>query len=401
MTISVNKCVRKSLPIDSLRSSDAVNIRASYNYDLASMKEQIIPMGGVTDPLSVEALADGTFMILRGNRRFRAACELRADPNTDAALVKALAKFDCFVWSDLTEEKRQELIHDHGGFKPLSREDTVKAVWALDAKTWTERRIISQMYHTLARYAGSEDQLPQIEKIPPGAERDAKLVAWLHSTMGSYLLKIPALGDYCKAQFLAWEKSKDGHDSKCEVKLTRPRVKELLKAKAVDGDSWHYETGGAEFNKLLAQYKTDDAAPKKPKARPTGANLLEKVKNGIYRSPLAQAAIRVSVGEESAQSDLVRLDAVYVRVDAALGMIRRNLANVKDDAVRAFFTTLLTDASLTESPLAQIEMDFAPLLTGPVLRADNTPAVPEPEDDNDSGDNADDADTGDDNPPVS
>lgn len=373
----MSKCIRKSLSIDSLISSDAVNIRAVYNYDLPSIIEQIIAMGGITDPLSVEALADGMFMILRGNRRYRAGCVLRADPVTDPALVKSLAKFDCFVYTDLSEDERQALIHDHGGTKPLVREDTVRAVWGLYAKTWSEKRIISQMYHTLARYAGSEDKLPQIEKLPIGPARDVALVEWLHATMGSYLLKIPTLGDYCQEQFLAWEKFKDGHDSKFEVKLTRPRVAALLKAKKEDGDSWHFTTGGPAFNKALAEMKTADASPKKPASRPSTATLLEKVKSGTFRSPLAQAAIRVSVGEDNAASDLLRLDAMMVRVDTALGMIRRNIGIVADDTIRAFFTTLLGD-----SPLAQLEADFAPLLSAPLVRADGTPAVPEPDESN-------------------
>src|SRR4051812_48002144 len=80
--LSMSKKTRKSIPLNNLISSDSVNARLADNYDLESLRPQVIAKGGITNPPVVEEMADGKFMVLQGNRRKRVCDLIVADPTS-------------------------------------------------------------------------------------------------------------------------------------------------------------------------------------------------------------------------------------------------------------------------------------------------------------------------------
>src|SRR5262245_120733 len=124
---------------------DTLNFREDF--DLPSLKDQIRGPKYIIDPVHLflppsirteaEALAaldklDVIGLITgRGNRRMKAAKELQVDPTSSQELKDNLAKTSAILYYDYNREEQLEFMLDHGGSKPLSRCETIRAVLRL------------------------------------------------------------------------------------------------------------------------------------------------------------------------------------------------------------------------------------------------------------------------------
>src|SRR6516225_2032394 len=120
VSMPISKPVKKTVNIMDLVRRSELNVRLLNNYDIASMKAQIIDAGRILKAIICE-LVDGEYVVLSGFRRTWAGQELYADGSISADLKEALGKVDIIVYSNLTEKERLQLILDHGSEKPICR----------------------------------------------------------------------------------------------------------------------------------------------------------------------------------------------------------------------------------------------------------------------------------------
>lgn len=354
------KVTRKTVAISALISDDSVNVRLSDNYDLESIIPQLLAKGKIINPLIVEpAEEDGKFLILQGNRRFRGAKALLADPNLPDEIKKHFEKVDVIIYDGLDDKERTALVIDHGEWRTLNREETVLAVWRLDKQFFSEKSIGEALYSLLARYTGNEKKL---NAIPKDAEARAKYLRdWFRGTLGSYILAAARMGEYVRQQFVLTARAEDGRlkeGEKVEMRCDRTRVVELSKAKNADADpamggkGWTAEAGGEKFNALIEKFKAEDAgtADKDKSSRPSAKEIKERM--DVYRSPAIKNALACSLGDTKAGAALVELDDKLTRRDAVDAIIHKRLGEIKDEKLRALLVAMLSD----RLPVGEVEV---------------------------------------------
>lgn len=251
----------KKVPATSLIVDRSVNYRDDY--DTVSMAEQIRSAGKVLEPIHV---IKETGVVLKGNRRVLTVQELLLDPKLPSDLKSAIEDLDVIFYEGLTDDEITELVLDHGSQKPLSRVETIKAVWRLVKQMKSEKDIICLMYHLLARFTGQTRKAAEAQQLPAGAQREEFLKKWLHGTVGNYLTAAHAMGALVQEQLLLSELAldralTDEEKAKVQFKVSRDRVTKLSKAKNADKDKegWDPEKGGAEFNALIQSFRDEDA----------------------------------------------------------------------------------------------------------------------------------------------
>lgn len=267
----------KRLPI---KQVDALSLKVDRNvnfrdeYDLESMMDQIRDAGRVLEP--IHAIKD-TFVVLKGNRRTAAVQQLLADPKLPSDLKSAIAKLDVILYEDLTDDEITELVLDHGSQKPLSRVETVKAIWRLQAQMKSERQIICLLFHQLSRFTGQTRKAHEAQ-AKQGADREEFLKKWLHGTVGNYIMAAYTMGERVRENMLLSELSIDrklteDEAKKLEFKVSRERITQLSKAKNEDKEAkgWDPEKGGEKFNALIQKFIDEDAGRESSdaKKRPT------------------------------------------------------------------------------------------------------------------------------------
>lgn len=358
----MSKKTKKILPLEKLISSDSVNARLADNYDLESLRPQIINKGGITNPPSVEANPDGTFTVLQGNRRVRCAVLIRDDPSSPPDVVKALERLDCIVYEGLTNEERDGLIFDHGETRPLNREETILAVWRLYKSFASEKDIGARLFGQLARYTGNEKKLNQLPSDPTA--RAKYLATWFRGTLGGYMLAAATMTDEVREAMLLTARKEDGRLKEGEAVpfiADRPRIVELSKARSADekAGGWNSQTGGETFNKLIEQFKSEDAGRAtagQKKTRPTVKDLTDRA--AMFKSAPLKAAFAVAAGDDNAGAALLSMDESIHRTVIVSEVIAKSIPSVKDPAVKALLISLVGNG-----PAADVEAALAPFVS--------------------------------------
>jgi hypothetical protein len=322
----ISKPVKKTVNIMDLVRRSELNVRLLNNYDIASMKAQIIDAGRILKAIICE-LVDGEYVVLSGFRRTWAGQELYADGSISADLKEALGKVDIIVYSNLTEKERLQLILDHGSEKPICRTETVAAVWRLVAQMYPEKDVIRQLYFALARYTGNERKLRELPSENDPRAREKALHKWLHGTVGNYIMAAMGMGQYVRDQFILTHKAEDGLldatvGEKVEMRCSRQRIQELSQAKSTDDKTdagWSFASGGKSFNELIERFKAEDAGgPTVEKITRLTAKQLEQMADN-YQSDLAKSLCKRAAGQEA--EGLADLDAEAFRVQAIIKVL--------------------------------------------------------------------------------
>lgn len=320
------------------------------DYDVPSMKEEIVQAGRILEPLHIRE--DG--VVLKGNRRTMAAQELIADPKCPQDLLKNLSNVDVFVYSDLSQQEETELILDHGSQKPLTRVEIVKAVRRLQKQMYSERDIIILLYNQLARYTGNTRKAYEAQAIPAGEEREKFLKSWLHGTVGNFIMSAGQMGEFVWEQFILTDLAIDRaltEDEKKKVKFTtsRDRIGKLASAKKEDKEkaSWTVADGGPKFNALIEEYIKEDSGVKPPRKNKVSAEDMEKVAESM-QSGLGMAFL-MCAGKlpEGDKAKLEALDCEIHRRDKVFANVQANVDRIKDETpftgaqVKAAFQKLI------------------------------------------------------------
>lgn len=353
---------RKQIVLSKLVSSDAVNARLADNYDLDSLRPQIIAKGGIITPLVVEAIA-GTdeFLVLQGNRRKRAADQITSDPAALADVKLALAKLDCIVYEGLTDAERDSLIFDHGETRPLNREETLLVVWRKFKEFKKEREIGQALYYALARYTGNERKLNQLPTDP--AAREKYLSTWFRGTLGQYMLSAATMTDEVREAMILTARKEDGRLKDGEsvpFLATRDRIVELSKARTADekAEGWSPTSGGATFNATIQRFKDEDAGKATSggkKSRPSVKDLNDR--QAMFKSAALKSAFAVAAGDDAAGAALLMMDDAIHRQTIVSEIIVKALPTVKDNDVRSLLTALVGSG-----PPADVEMALSPFV---------------------------------------
>lgn len=360
----MSKITKKALPISVLVSSDAVNARLADNYDLESLRPQIIGKGRIVSPLVVEAMTgadEGKYMVLQGNRRLRCANLIIADATAPSDVKAALAKLECLIYEALTEEERDGLIFDHGESRPLNREETVLSVWRLYKQFKAEKEIGQRLYYQLARYTGNEKKLNTLPTDP--TKRQAYLTTWFRGTLGQYMLSAATMTDEVREAVLMTARKEDGRLKEGEsvpFLTTHARIVELSKCRTADEKAagWNPTNGGESFNVTIQGYKDVDAgratAGKKP-PRPSVKDLTDR--SAMFKSAALKSAFAVASGDEGAGAALLTMDDAIHRQTIVAEVIVKAIPRVKDAEVRELLNSLVGSG-----PAADVEAALAPFV---------------------------------------
>ncbi len=338
------KFTKRAVKISNLVVDFNLNVRDKDKYDVPAMKDDIIRMGRITDPLTVMECLSGELKVLKGNRRALAGQELDADPALPNNLKEALQKVDVHIYkeSDLTTEDITKLIIDQGGQKPLAKVEVLKTVWRLARQFFSEKQIGQMLYFPLADYSDNRRKLAEMPKDKIGREKF--LVTWFRGTLSGYMLSVLRMPMFVQEVFIHFHelmdrKPKEGE--KCLVKMTRPRVVELSKAKSKDEEEkkWDFENGGPNFLQVWEKYKKEDAGEitAEEKKRWSLADTKQKADN--FKSDIVRKSLLATTGEE--QRDLVDLDDEVFRLNNVKKVLAEKWDGIKDVNVKEFARLIL------------------------------------------------------------
>lgn len=367
----MKKATKKSVSINNLVSKLDVNLREENNYDIPQMKEQIVTVGRILKPLSVEEMPDkkGYYLILQGNRRTLAAQELHSDPACPSDLKEALDKIDVMVYEDLTPIEREMMIADHGGEKPLSRSEIVKTVWRLDKMFMDESMIASILYFELADFTGNRAKLQDVPTEPKARAKYVK--QWFHGTLGNFMLAASRMGEFVREQFMLTHRSQDKllkEGESVTMKCDRVRINALSTAITADrtGKGWTDLTilpsgdkygGGEKFNEMIDKFIAEDKNGKEdgPK-RLTVKDLKDRV--GLYKSVAIKTALTLAAGEEVGENGkkLLELDNDHWALQLKCEVLHKHLNTIKDPQVYALVESLL------KGPAGGVEVALKPYI---------------------------------------
>lgn len=373
----MNSKVNATLALDVLVSDDNVNVREYDNYDLESMVQALIQVGYVTDPIHVEDLQNGKYLVLKGNRRVRGCRLIKDDHNISEKIKAAFLNIPAVVYTGLTPAERTDLIFDHGTTKLLSRVETCKGVWRLAAEMKTFDEIAALMYHQLAQM-GDVKKLANVPADP--IKRKEYLKDWFNGTLNQWLLLGCAMGDYVQDQFIKSLKKQDGKLAKTnngwDFDVDRKRTAVLWKAKKEDTakGGWTppvrtvvegeivFEGGGESFNKLLKQYIGEDSGvlPSNEKKRMTKTQLEQRI--GAAKSPVVQDALAATLGDTEAGIRLAKHDQELERQQMKRDALAVGFQVVRDSRVKG-----LINAILSGGPAADVEAALMPFATEQIL----------------------------------
>lgn len=349
------KNTTKIVSIATLTVDKNVNVRLANNYDIPQMKEAIIHIGRITDPIHVR-LCDS--VVLRGNRRTLAGQELLADPNCPQDVAAELKKVTV-VYHDVAPGSPEELavILDQGTQKGLSRTEILLTVWRLDKSFQSEGQIINALYFALAEYTKRPDKAQEAAAITNLTERQTFLRTWLHGTVGNYFLAANKMGEWVRDQMIKTHLSEDKllpEGEKVEVKMSRDVIAKLSAAKSKDkdekngGEGWTPEEGGKFFNELVAKLKAgvkDDEGTK----RPTAGALKDKA--DAFKSIAIRNALLLAAGETEKGKDLMELDDRLHRLSMVMETLSKRVSEIQDPLIAG-----LVKAIIGNGPAGEVEL---------------------------------------------
>lgn len=366
-----NKPTFVGLAADKLISDDNLNVRLGANtntfgvkvekdgYDLATMESQIVDAGRILKPLTVWKKQDGTYYVLRGNRRVRAAQALLKRTDISDELRKELNNIPCEVYNDLTEADAINIVNDHDT-KELSRAELVLNVWRLSTAGYNEKDIINMLLYQLADYTGNKKKINTLPENP--IERSQALYKWLHGTVGGYLLAAYRMGPRVQKALIATELMNDGllkEKEKPEFRVTSSRVihNGLTAAlnQDLEGAGWNPQDGGVAFNALIEKYiKEDNGEGSGPReTRPSKKDIDDKKLSSL--SSVAQAAYSIANGKPV--MSMHELDREAYRAEQVMNKLASVCNDLIDEKVKQLIRTILYG---TPDEVAAIMTDYLP-----------------------------------------
>lgn len=253
----------KKVKLSEIKVNRTLNFRK--NYDLPSMIEQITDAGRILEPVHIE----DNMEVLKGNRRISAAQVIVADPKSPQDLVEALKNIDVFIYSELTDRERTEIILDHGSQKSLGYEEIVEALWRLQHEGFSGREIMVLMYQLLAKYTNLPQKAIEAERLEPGPARDEFLGKWLNGTLNNKILNAGRMGPRIKRQFILSEIAKDraltdAEKKEVEFEINVKRIGKLRTAIGLDEETGTWDMvamTGPQFEAQIAEFKKEDKDP--------------------------------------------------------------------------------------------------------------------------------------------
>jgi len=362
----------KKWKLADLKVNRTLNFRK--NYDLPSMIEQITQEGRILEPVHVEDNGD----VLKGNRRISAAQLIVADPKSPQELVETLKNVDVFVYSDLTDRERTEIILDHGAQKTLGYEETVEAIWRLQHEGFSGREIMVLMYQLLAKYTGAPQKAVEAERLEPGSARDEFLSKWLNGTLNNKILNAGRMGGRVKRQFILAEIAKDRaltdvEKKEVEFEVNVKRIGKLRTAINADEEAgtWDMiEMTGPKFEEQIAEFKKED---KEPPARATSFSK-EQMKEmaATMQNPGVKAVFLKCAGmlPEADKGKIAELDVRLQRQDKIDALNRANVDRIAVDEIFTGHQVKALVQGFLAGPVAKYESTLATFLSA-------TPAVEE------------------------
>jgi hypothetical protein len=368
------KNIRKFVSRKDLVADYTINAREQDNYALEALIPQIIEKRKVITPLIVEPhpTLEGKFLILQGNRRFRASDIIIGMNDVSDEIKENLSRFECSIYEGLTEDERMRFIYDHGETHPLNRTETLKAVWRWYAEMKTEKQIAIGLYGILATYTGNQKKANNVPKDP--AAREKYLSDWFRGTLGQYMLSAYGMSDRVRNAMLLSHKKDDGKlgDTPLPWYASRERILALAKAKNAD-PNWTHEKGGEKFNELIEQFENEDAgkAEKEKVKRPTAQALLTQA--DASKSPLTKAALRVAAGQTEHGRAMIDLDSRAARTSDALVILSSSSTRFPYGPIRD-----LASALLGTGPIADVEAACKDITNGILVRDEPSPVVTVP-----------------------
>lgn len=341
------KLGKKTVSVDKIIVDMTLNVRLPNNYDIDSLAEQIIEVGRITTPPLCKEAKDGTLTVLQGNRRVKAGQKLFSDPTTPQGVKLGLEKLEVLTVKaeELSPEEEMRLICDHGSQKPISKSETVLAVWRLAKSLFSEKQIITLMFYQLARYTGNEKKLAEVPSEPKA--REVFLSKWLHGTVGNFMLTVQRMPEYVREQFLLTHKAQDGllvNGEKVIVKISRERVTALSAAKSADEKKgeWDGQLGGPEFKALWEKFIKEDAGePVDNGPKRLGARELQGMKD-VMESELSRKLIDAVLGTPC--RELNEMDVAAARAVSINRLIAENIDGIKNPEIKAVVSSLWRDS---------------------------------------------------------
>ena len=355
----------KKVKLADLKVNRGLNYRK--NYDLPSMIEQITLAGKILEPVHIE----DNLEVLKGNRRIGAAQIIVADPKSPQDLVKALEQVDVFIYSELTDRERTEIMLDHGSQKGLGFEETVEAIWRLQQDGFSGRDIMVLTYQLLAKYTGEPAKAVEVERLEVGPARDEYLNKWLNGTLNNKILNAGRMGPRIKRQFILAEIAKDraltdAEKKEVEFDVNVKRIGKLRTAINADKEAgtWDMvEMTGPLFEAEVNKFIEEDKKPKTRASSFTKEQMKEMA--DVMQSEGVKCVFLKCAGQlpEAHKGKIAELDLRLVRQDKVDTL---NRANVDRVAVEETFTghqvKALIQAFLT-GPVAKYEQILSTFLS--------------------------------------
>lgn len=342
------KSTNKIVSIESLVVDLNLNVRLRNNYDIPAMKQAILDMGRITDPIHIRA-CDNT--VLRGNRRTMGGQELIADPNCPQDLAAALKKVSVVAHDvQAGSDEEMAIILDHGSQKGLARTEVLLTVWRMDKQFQSEIQIMQRLYSALAVYTKNPEKAAECAKLVNLNDRKEFLRTWLHGTVGNYMLAAAKMGEYIRDQMLLTHLSEDkllAADQKVECRMSRTRITKLSAAKSKDtdtrsgGEGWTTDQGGKHFNELLERYKAEDRGELEPdeNKRPSVKELTERA--DAFKSPGIRSALLVAAGNKAHGKDLVEFDDRMSRLQMVCDTLAKRVDEIQDPNIVALIKSII------------------------------------------------------------
>jgi hypothetical protein len=384
--LSVNQLtVDPSLNVRMRKGSEVYGVKIQNDgYDLDTMIAQVLERGKILEAIHVSLRKDGTYVVLRGNRRTLAGQSLLSNPDLADDIRKELNATRVLVFKELTAEEEREKIMDQNS-KSFSRSEMIRYAWSLRQQGQSFERIAVdnfEMWGQFGRNARTLAKLADIRAIPAGDidTRRKAIKTWLRGTVDEYVIPAFDLGPVVQKACMLSEMELDGllkgTDDKPYFYTTRDpqsRLKKLGQAREKDGSKWTHQLGGENFNAQIEEYhKTDfptagaaTPAVETPKKRPSVAEL--KVHMGTAQSSPARMAYSIAIG--STEPEFISRDQSVSLLEAKETLFLQFAETLKPDAsvnLRDILTQIfLRDNILDFKQMLEKHSNAAPIETAP------------------------------------
>jgi len=206
---SVKDYQTKFIPLTKI-SDVSINVRFKNNLDIRTMKDEIAIAGRVKDVIHLWApakdvaeqlgVADGQYVVIRGNRRTLASKAIVNEPDQwTASLVETVKTIPAYIHEGLTLTEAEEMVLDHNSMKRIAKSEIVNSIFRRYMSNKTEMDIILEMHRIIGEdLVGKADKVKELEGISDPKKRRDFARKWLHTFVGNYLIRSCKLGPFVR-----------------------------------------------------------------------------------------------------------------------------------------------------------------------------------------------------------